>query len=262
MVFIFGYIQGHERGGQHMESNGMVYGKIPVKNALEGRRKPIRLFLNRDHPDKEIQSLASRKGVSYKLVDEKELSRLSGGNNHQGAVLLLPAFEYVSLDDVLSQVSEKKDSTIVMLDGIEDPVNFGSIIRTSCAFACDAIIIRDKRQVQVTPTVSKIATGAEDRIPICRVPNLNQAMDILKKNGYWIVCSAGEGKDAFDEIDYNGKIVLVVGSEGFGASQIVKKNADYLASIPLEGEIKALNASIACAVFLSQIASCRRRKDK
>lgn len=245
-----------------MEGNNIVYGKIPVKNALQGRRKPIRLFLNRDHPDKDIQSLASRSGVSYKLVDEKELKRLSNDSNHQGAVLIMPGFEYVSLEDVLADTKDKKDSTLVMLDGIEDPVNFGSIIRTSCAFNCDGIIIRDKRQVQVTPTVSKIATGAEDKIPICKVSNLSQSIETLKKNGYWIVCSAGEGKDMFDEIDYSGKIVLIVGSEGFGASQIVKKSADFLASIPLEGEIKALNASIACAVFLSQIASCRRRKAK
>lgn len=245
-----------------MEGNNIVYGKIPVKNALEGRRTPIALFLNRRNPDREIQSLASRKGFRYKLVDEKELDRLSENGNHQGAVLMMPGFDYVSLQDILEDTKDKKDSTIVMLDGLQDPVNFGSIIRTSCAFACDGIVIRDKRQVQVTPTVSKIATGAEDIIPIAKVSNLSQAIETLKKNGYWVVCTAGEGKDMFDTIDYNGKIVLVIGSEGDGASQIVKKNADFLASIPLEGEIKALNASIACAVFLSQIASCRRRKSK
>ncbi len=245
-----------------MESNGMVYGKIPVKNALEGRRKPIRLFLNRDHPDKEIQSLASRKGVSYKLVDEKELRRLSGEGNHQGAVLLLQGFEYASLDDLLEETKDKANATIVLLDGLEDPVNFGSIIRSSAAFAIDGIVIRDKRQVQVTPTVCKVATGAEDTLPIARVSNLSQAIETFKKNGFWIVCSAGEGSDPYDEIDYSGKIVLVVGSEGFGASRIVENNADFLASIPLDGDIKALNAGVACAIFLAQISSFRRKKNQ
>lgn len=239
-----------------MES--IVYGKIPVKNALLGKRKAIRLFLAKEHPDKEIQSLASKKSLSYKLVSSKELDRIAGEVNHQGAVLLLQDFEYATLEDLLARTKDKKDATIVLLDGIEDPVNFGSIIRTSAAFAADGIVVLNRRQVPVTPTVSKIATGAEEQIPIAQVHNLTAAIQTLKKNGFWVVCSAGEGKDVYDRIDYSGKIVLVVGSEGFGASRLVKENADFVASIPLEGEIKALNASIACAVFLAQIASNRR----
>ena len=149
-----------------------------------------------------------------------------------------------------------------MLDGIEDPVNFGSIIRTSTGFDVDGIIIGKNRQVQVTGTVSKVATGGEEIIPIVQVTNLSQTLEKLKKEGYWVVASAGEGKDVYDEIDYSGKICLVIGSEGFGVSKLVREHSDFIASIPLLGKVKALNASIACAVFVAQIDSYRRKKNK
>lgn len=243
-----------------MENTNIIYGKIPVKNALTGTRKAVHVFINKDHPDKEILSLASKNNIPVKMVSNAELSKLTDNKNHQGVAASLPEFVYTPLSDVLSIVKDKKDSTIVMLDGLEDPVNFGSIIRSSCAFDVDAIIIGKNRQVPVTGTVSKIATGGEEVIPICQVTNLNQTIDTLKKNNYWIVASAGEGKDVYDQINYNGKIVLIIGSEGFGVSRLVRENSDFVASIPLPGKVKALNASIACAVFLSEINSYRRRK--
>ena len=110
----------------------------------------------------------------------------------------------------------------------------------------------------MTGTVSKIATGGEEIVPICQVVNLVQTIKKLKERGYWVVASAGEGKDVYDQIDYSGKIVLIIGSEGFGVSRLVRENSDFVASIPLPGKVKALNASIATAVFLAQIDSYRR----
>lgn len=242
-----------------MDKN-IVFGKIPVKNALLGKRKPIHVFLNQAHPDQEILQIAKEKKVPVKRVSLDALGSLCDHRNHQGAVCSMPQFRYTELSDVLEKTKEKENSTIIMLDGIEDPVNFGSIIRSSTAFDVDAIIIGKNRQVQVTATVSKIATGGEEIIPIVQVTNLNQTIHSLKKAGYWIVSSAGEGKDVYDKIDYSGKIVLVVGSEGFGVSRLVRENSDYVASIPLPGKVKALNASIAAAVFLAEINSSRRRK--
>ena len=112
----------------------------------------------------------------------------------------------------------------------------------------------------VTGTVSKIATGGEEIVPIVQVTNISQTIDKLKKAGYWVVASAGEGKDVYDQINYSGKIALVIGSEGFGITDLVRKNSDFVASIPLPGQVKALNASIATAVFLSEINSYRRKK--
>lgn len=238
--------------------NNLIYGKIPVKNAIVGKRKASCIYLNDLHPDKEILSLAKRESISIKYVTNQELSKMADNMNHQGVVALVPDFRYTELEMLLKAVQQKENSTIVMLDGIEDPVNFGSIIRSSCAFDVDGIIIGKNRQVQVTPTVSKIATGGEETLPIVQVTNLSQTIQTLKKNGFWIVSSAGEGNDTYDEINYGGKIVLVIGSEGFGVSRLVKENSDFVASIPLPGKVKALNASIACAVFLSEINSYRR----
>lgn len=238
----------------------LVFGKIPVKNALTGNRKPVHLFVNKDHPDKEIIDLAQRNNVPIKFLTNSELSHLTSNKNHQGVAASLPEFSYTPLKTLFSLVKEKKDSTIILLDGLEDPVNFGSIIRSSCAFDVDGIIIGKNRQVPVTGTVSKIATGGEEVVPIVQVTNLTQTIEELKKEGYWIVASAGEGKDVYDEINYSGKIVLIIGSEGFGVSRLVREHSDFIASIPLPGKVKALNAAIACAVFLSQINSYRRKR--
>lgn len=244
-----------------MDSN-IIYGKIPVKNALVGKRKPIRVFLNADHPDPEIQSLARKSNVPVKLISNAELSHLTENKNHQGAAASIPEFRYTPLEKIIEDVKDKKESTIILLDGIEDPVNFGSIIRSATGFGADAIIIGKNRQVPVTGTVSKIATGGEEIVPIAQVTNLSQSIEALKKVGYWIVTSAGEGKDVYDEINYSGKIVLVIGSEGFGVSRLVREHSDFIASIPLPGQVKALNAAIACAVFLSEINSYRRKHQK
>lgn len=244
-----------------MDSN-LVFGKIPVKNVLLGKRKALKLFLNKNHPDQELLCLAKNENVPVHLVGADQMDRMVDHLNHQGAICSMTDFVYTDLRDILEMVKDKKNSTIIMLDGIEDPVNFGSIIRSSTAFDVDAIVIGKNRQVPVTGTVSKIATGGEEIIPIAQVTNLSQTLELLKKNGYWVVASAGEGKDVYDEIDYSGKIVLVIGSEGFGVSRLVREHSDFVASIPLPGKVKALNASIAAAVFLAQIDSYRRKNCK
>lgn len=243
-------------------SMNVVFGKIPVKNVLLGKRKPIHVFLNQDHPDQDIIDLCHKKNVGVKMVNKSYLDKLTGELNHQGVAASMPDFVYTPLEDLLKTLLKEGDSTLILLDGISDPVNFGSIIRSSTAFKVDGIIIGKNRQVPVTGTVSKIATGGEEIIPIVQVVNLTQTIKTLKKEGYWIVASAGEGKDVYDEIDYTGKICLVVGSEGFGVSKLVRENSDFVASIPLPGQVKALNASIATAVFLAQINSNRRKAKK
>lgn len=235
-----------------MKTN-IIYGRIPCINALRGSNRVKSIFLNEKSLDKEIIDLSKEKGIPISFVDKKKLDSLCNFSNHQGVVCETKEFNFTNLDTVLNNTKNKKFATIVVLDQITDPVNFGSIIRSSAAFDVDAIIIGKNRQVQMTPVVFKVATGAEELLPIVQVVNINQTLEKLKKENFWVVSSAGEATTNYDEIDYKCKIVLVVGSEGKGISQLVKTNSDFVAKIPLNGKISALNANIATAIFLAQI---------
>lgn len=239
-------------------ANSIIYGKYPVKNSLLAKRLPNRVLLNKDHPDQEIILQCKKLNVPYQLVDNKELDRLSEYHNHQGCLASLKEFEFSKLEEIIK--NDDSNHIIVVLDGIQDPVNFGSIIRTSVAFSVDGIIIADKNQVSVTPTVRKIATGAEELVSICKVPSLINAVKELKRNNYWIVSSAGEGETSYTDIDYKGKFVIVIGSEGDGVSKLLRKVSDYVASIPLHGKVKALNASIAAAIFLAKVSESQTKE--
>lgn len=234
-------------------SNVLVYGKIPVKNALLSDSKVKTLYLKREDISKDIQSLASKKGIAYKIVSENEMNKIAGGVNHQGVVAILESFPYHTFDYIRSL--DKDPSLIIMLDGINDPVNLGSMIRTSCAFNLDAMIISKNHQVLVTPTVSKVSTGADLFLPIVKVTNLNTTIRELKKLGYWIISTSDHGATDYNKIDYPSKICLVIGSEGDGVSRLVLESSDFVAKIPLDGPIRALNASIACSILIAKIKS-------
>lgn len=238
----------------------IIYGRIPCLNALKGKNRVKSIFLNEKHPDQEIITLAKEINLPISLVDKQKLDSLSSNSNHQGVLCYVEEFSFTPLNNVLNNIKEKKEATIVLLDQISDPVNFGSIIRSSAAFNVDAIIIGKNRQVQITPVVAKIATGAEELIPIVQVVNLSQTIEKLKQENFWIVTSAGEAKQNYDEIDYSCRVCLVVGSEGFGVSRLIKERSDFVAKIPLSDKVNALNANIATAVFLAQISSYRNKK--
>lgn len=238
----------------------IIYGRIPSINALKGSNRVKSIFLNEKHPDQEILLLAKEKNIPVSFVDKQKLDSLTSFNNHQGVACDVEEFSFTPLNVVLNNIKDKKEATIVLLDQITDPVNFGSIIRSSVAFGVDAIIIGKNRQVQMTPVVAKVATGAEELIPIVQVVNLSQTIEKLKEENFWIVTSAGEGNNNYDEIDYSCRICLVVGSEGSGVSRLIKERSDFVAKIPLNGKISALNANIATAVFLAQITSSRNKK--
>ena len=196
--------------------------------------------------------------MKVEFVDAKLLDKITSNKNHQGVLGYVEEFKYAELDPLLRKIDSKKNPLLLILDGIEDPVNFGSIIRTASCFGVDGIIILKDRQVQVTPVVSKVSTGATEFVPIVRVTNLNVTIEKLKKDGYWIVATDGSGDRYYDEVDYNGKIAVIIGSEGRGASKLVLKNSDFVVRIPISGPITSLNASIANAIVLAQIEKYRR----
>ena len=234
-----------------------VYGRNPVKNLIEANpQKIVKIYLLDSPSLKDIYFLAKKANVAVEYAAKSMLNKYAGPNvNNQGVVALTKPFEYCDLTNFLSKLKGKTNSLVIILDGIEDPVNFGSIIRTACCFEVDGIIIGKNRQVQITPTVSKVATGAEEYLDIVRVTNINQAIMELKDAGYWLVATSGNVDKDYREVDYSGKIALVIGSEGKGVSPLVMKNSDFVVKIPYSGPITSLNAHISCAIVLSHIYS-------
>ena len=235
-----------------------IYGRNACISSLKGERKPSKVLMINNLKGSEIDSLCKKNKVNVEFVDAKLLDKITSNKNHQGVLGYVEEFKYAELDPLLSKIDSKKNPLLLILDGIEDPVNFGSIIRTASCFGVDGIIILKDRQVQVTPVVSKVSTGATEFVPIVRVTNLNVTIEKLKKDGYWIVATDGSGDRYYDEVDYNGKIAVIIGSEGRGASKLVLKNSDFVVRIPISGPITSLNASIANAIVLAQIEKYRR----
>ena len=164
---------------------------------------------------------------------------------HQGIILEVEDYEYCSLEKLIN----KENSFLVILDHIEDPHNFGAIIRTCEAANVDGIIIPKDRSVQVNSTVVKVSTGAIENVNIAKVTNLSQTIDFLKKNGFWIIGTDMNGK-SYDKIDYCGKIAIVIGNEGKGMSKIIKESCDFIATIPMLGTTNSLNASVAAGIII------------
>ena len=236
----------------------MVYGLNSVRSVLDGTRKIEKVLMTKQKENSEIFNKCANKNVPFKIVDKKELDSITKFGNHQGFVAFVEPFKYKDLKDFLNEKKEEQP-LILILDGIEDPNNFGSLIRTSAAFGVDAIIISKDRQIQMTPTVTKVSTGAEEFVSIIQVTNIVQSMNTLKKNRYWIVTADGRGDRLYDEIDYKGKMAIVIGSEGRGASRLTLENSDFIARIPIQGPITSLNAAVAGAIMISGAIQSRRK---
>lgn len=234
-----------------------IFGKNTLANALEHNSSLKYVFATSSFKDERIFSLLKKKKIPFKIVSNKEISSLVGNVNHQGIVGEVEDYKYISLEELIKKNEDNPNSLFVILDGIEDPHNFGAILRSVDAFGANGVIIGANRQVGLNSTVAKVSTGAIEYVDTCMVVNLNQTIKTLKDNGYWIVASDGEAKSDYRSIDYNTKIALIVGSEGFGVSKLLLKNSDFIVKIPMVGHVNSLNASVACALFLAQIYNRR-----
>lgn len=232
-----------------------IYGKNVAKEKLNGNEKINKIYLSDKFKDKEIIDLIREKKVKYSIVPSNYLDKKVQGL-HQGIILEIDEIKTYDLMEVVNNIN-KTYPVVVMLDHLEDPHNFGAIIRTSEALGVDAIIIPNDRSVKINSTVVKTSAGAIEHMKIIKVPNLPVAIKKLKDNGYWIIGTDMQGED-YTLIDYKMPVCLVIGNEGFGMSKVVKDNCDYIASIPMEGKINSLNASVSLAIVLSNIVSSRR----
>ena len=229
-----------------------IYGKNVALEYLKKDLKIDKAYLYKNFNDENIVSSLKSKKIKIEWLDKKDLDHLCP-DNHQGIVLRVKDFEYSDIDEMIN----KDDSLVVILDHIEDPHNFGAIIRTCEAALVDGIIIPKNRGVSVNPTVIKVSTGAILNTKIARVTNLVNTMEYLKSKGFWIVGTDMDGTD-YTEIDYSGKIALVIGNEGKGMGDLVSKNCDFIASLPMRGTTNSLNASVAAGIMIYEAIKCRK----
>lgn len=232
-----------------------VYGKNVAKELIKNQRKIKKAYLYKGMVDSALESELLSLGVNINYLDKNGLNKIATGN-HQGIVLEISNFKYLSETEMFNNLPLKP--FIIILDHVEDPHNFGAIIRTSEAAGVDYIIIPKDRSVKVNSTVMKTSVGALDNVKIVEVTNLNNTIKKLKKKNVWIVGTDMENSVAYDSIDYKVPIALVIGSEGFGMSNLVKKNCDFIARIPMYGKINSLNASVAAGIMIYEVV--RQRK--
>lgn len=226
-----------------------IYGKNIVYDKLKKKDSDIIEIFVLKNRHKDIIDLARSLKIKVSEIDKNKMDRDFKGN-HQGAVALVADYKYYQLADL---ISDKEYPLILVLDQLEDPHNFGAIIRSAAAVGVDGIVILDRRSVSVTPTVSKIAAGAIDSVKIAKVNNLKRALDTLKEAGYWVVGSDLKYSVPYTDIDYKMKTVLVMGSEGKGMSRLVRESCDFIGKIPIVNNVESLNVSVATGVFLYEI---------
>ncbi|HAV0220794.1 TPA: 23S rRNA (guanosine(2251)-2'-O)-methyltransferase RlmB, partial [Enterococcus faecium] len=206
----------------------------------------------------ELKEIAREQAVPVKWVPKQKLETLSDHGVHQGVVLAITPYEYLSLDQLIERTKEKKeDPFFLILDSIEDPHNFGSILRTADASGVDGVIIPKHRAVGITPIVTKTSTGAVEHVPVARVTNLVQAVQQLKETGFWVFGTDMTGTN-FQKWNAKGSIALVIGNEGKGMSPGLKKEMDELLTIPMTGHVQSLNASVAAGLLMYQAFSQRQ----
>lgn len=237
----------------------IVAGRNAVLELLKSDKDINKLFIERGERHgsiNEIIAKAKELKVVMVEVDRSKLDELA--ENHQGVVAIVPPFNYCEVDEILDLAKEKnEDPFILILDGIEDPHNLGSIIRTAETAGVHGIIIPKRRTVMVNSTVSKVSVGATSYVKIARVTNLNETIRKLKDAGLWVIGTDGEAKTLYYNQDLKGPLAIIIGSEGFGMSRLVKENADALIKIPMKGKITSLNASVASGIIIYEAVKQR-----
>ena len=242
----------------------IVSGRNAVKELLSSGRAVEKMFVqtgDREGSVKMLVAIAVERKIPIFDADKTKLDRMSGGARHQGVVCVAAEREYYSVEDILDYAKERGEAPfIVILDGVEDPHNLGAIIRSAECTGAHGVIIPKRRAVGLTTTVAKASAGAIEHMRVCKVTNLAQTLDELKEKGLWLY-AADMGGESYYSLDMKGAVGLVLGSEGFGISRLVKEKCDFVVSIPLYGSVNSMNVSCAASVILADIARQRHTLD-
>ncbi len=238
-----------------------IEGRNAVLEAFRSGKTIDKLFVLdgcQDGPVRSITREARKQKTLVQFVSKERLDQISESGKHQGVIAVAAAYAYAEVEDILENARQKGEPPfIILLDGIEDPHNLGAIIRTANLAGAHGVIIPKRRAVGLTAVVAKTSAGALNYTPVAKVTNLKATMEELKKEGLWFVCADMDGGDMYD-LDLKGPIGLVIGNEGEGVSRLVKESCDFIASIPMKGDIDSLNASVATGVLAYEIVRQRR----
>ena len=234
----------------------IIEGRNPIIEALKNNRPIEKIMVNKASKEgsiKKILAMAKENRVIIQEVDRHKLDEMSESHAHQGVIAITSDYRYYDLDEILEIPRQKgEDPFFIILDGITDPHNLGSIIRTADAVGAHAVIIPKRRSVQITPIVAKASAGAVEYLPVCKVTNIVNTIKTLKENGLWIAAVDMDGQTFYQQ-NLGGPLGLVVGSEGEGISRLVKQNCDFTVSMPMSGNVTSLNASVAGGILLYEV---------
>lgn len=231
----------------------LIYGRQAVLEALRSGRTINKIIVAsgiKEFSIEEILKMATQKKIVVKTESRQFLDRETENDNHQGILAYAAAHEYASFEAVLDEVGKMDSPILLILDGIEDPRNFGAILRTAEAAGVSGVIIPKHRACPLNATVAKTSAGALEYLPVCRVGNLSRTIERLKKERFWVVGTTMDADNEYYNSNLSGPLVIVIGSEGKGMSRVVGEKCDFNVRIPMLGQIDSLNASVAAAIIM------------
>ena len=236
------------------EIEGQLEGRNALTEALKAGRAIDKVFIAEGDTDRGLQRLAAQAkeaGAVIVPVDRRKLDFMSTTHSHQGVIALAAAHEYFTIDDILQEAADRGEAPLIVIcDELSDPHNLGAIMRSAECAGAHGVIIPQRRSVGLTATVAKASAGAMEYMKVARVTNINNAIAELKQKGVWVFGTAAEGSVPMYKVDLSGPAAIVIGNEGDGMSQLVRKNCDALVHIPMKGQISSLNASAAASILL------------
>lgn len=241
-----------------MEKTINVYGKNAVRELFKGTRKIYTIYCYQPL-DEEFTKLVKSRHVEVKMLSKQNFIK-QFGDKCGGIVAVSEGYKYYDFDRLL-QDCENKDALVLILANLEDPHNLGAILRSADAVGVDGVIIPKNRSVEVNETVIKVSTGAIEHVKVSQVVNLNQTIDTLKKQGFWVIGLELSGETDYRDARYDGKVALVVGSEGKGIPKLVLENCDLVVNIPMRGKVNSLNASVSAGIFLYEALRFREKNN-
>ena len=254
-----------EEDAEKRRFDDQIEGRNSVLELLESGKDVNKIFVTRGEKHgsiNKILGIAKERKIIVVEKDKKQMDEMAQEENYQGVIAIVPPFEYVEISDILEVAKERnEDPFVIVLDGIEDPHNLGSIIRTAETAGVHGVIIPKRRAVSVNSTVNKASAGAVEHMKIARVTNISDAIEELKKAGLWVCGTAVDTNKYYYNQDLTGALAIVIGNEGKGIGEKVKKNCDFLVKIPMKGKVQSLNASVSTGIVVYEAVKQRIRKE-